>query len=133
MFKKYYLFVLILVCLSFSFCKQQTSITMYQYTDQNNNIYTISETGIKYNPISPNESSSGVYSGGKKDSVVISKEQFIEISSLVNSLIQNTENQISRREMMTSVLIKDSIKVILKPSKERIKFETKLLQFLIKD
>jgi hypothetical protein len=76
----------------------------YTYTDQNNNVYHISASEIRYVPVTAAESSSGVYSGGEKVSVRIQKEDFKQIAELINDLVNNSEGHTSKRTMGTSIL-----------------------------
>lgn len=105
----------------------------YSYTDQNNNSYYISENEIRYVPISPSESSSGVYSGGTKKSVSISKTQFSEISKKCDAIFNTPNLQTNQRRMMTSILrfsnSSESKKIILKTSEEREELEYILKEF----
>lgn len=113
-------------------CGIKTSQMNYSYTDQNNNSYYISENEIRYVPISPSESSSGVYSGGTKKSVSISKTQFSEISKKCDAIFNTPNLQTNQRRMMTSILrfsnSSESKKVILKTSEER-----KELEYILKE
>jgi hypothetical protein len=114
-------------------CGIKTSQMNYSYTDQNNNSYYISENEIRYVPISPSESSSGVYSGGTKKSVSISKTQFSEISKKCDAFFNAPNLQTNQRRMMTSILrfsnSSESKKIILKTSEEREELEYILKEF----
>ncbi|PKA83524.1 hypothetical protein ATE92_1679 [Ulvibacter sp. MAR_2010_11] len=105
--------------------------TLYYYTDQNNNVYKISVSEVKYDPISPEESSSGVYSGGEKAIVPISEKTFKEIALLAEALQTDTISHIKHREMRTSILLtekggKDTSRAILRPSEKRTALENLL-------
>ncbi|MDT0556093.1 hypothetical protein [Patiriisocius hiemis] len=108
-------------------CGIKTPQMDYSYTDQNNNSYYISETEIRYIPITPSESSSGVYSGGNKKNVSISKAQFSEISEKCDAIFNTPNLQTSQRRMMTSILrfssSSESKKIILTPSEKRKELE----------
>lgn len=114
-------------------CGIKKSQMNYSYTDQNNNSYYISENEIRYVPISPSESSSGVYSGGTKKSVSISKTQFSEISKKCDAIFNTPNLQTNQRRMMTSILrfsnSSESKKIILKTSEEREELEYILKEF----
>jgi len=116
-------------------CGGQVDKNMYYYTDQNNNTYTIAPSEVRYDPVTPKESSSGVYSGGEKAVIPITKETFKKIVQLAETLQQDTLNHISHREMRTAILLtekdgKDVSRVIVLPSEKRASFE-KLLEEIV--
>ncbi len=128
-----YLFLL-LICASLIQCKTGKDLNIsYTYTDQNNNVISISSERITYNPIAAEESSSGTYSGGDPKSVKISEENFQIISRKAEELFDGAPKNV-RREMLTSVLSKrvneQSTRVILSKSALRNDFEKLLLEFL---
>jgi phosphoribulokinase len=107
----------------------------YFYTDQNNNTYTITSAEVWYDPVTPNESSSGVYSGGEKAVVPISEDTFAEIVLLAEDLQKDSLNHIDRREMRTAILLtekdgEDISRVILKPSENRTSLEKLLIDLI---
>lgn len=116
-------------------CGDRVDKMIYFYTDQNNNTYTISSSEVRYDPITPKESSSGVYSGGEKAVVPITQKTFRKIVQLAETLQQDTLSHIDRREMRTAILLaesngKDISRVILLPSEKRSALE-KLLEELV--
>jgi len=78
---------------------------MYTYVDGNNNIYTITPDSINYEPITPDESSSGEYSGGEPKKVQISEQQFLRIEVLIKSILTAKEIQQKNREMGCGTLL----------------------------
>src|SRR5688572_2333421 len=71
----------------------------YIYIDGNNNTYTITSDSIKYDPITPKESSSGIYSGGDPKAVAITKEQFSKIESIIHQIQKDKASHAGKREM----------------------------------
>ena len=109
-------------------CKSTQPVHI-SYTDQNNNRYTVTESVLKYDPITPAESSSGTFSGGDPLNIKITKNDFEAITNLAEEIL-STESRDNKREMLTSVLtIKkgaESRTVILKKSKDRMNLEEML-------
>lgn len=85
-----------------SFTSQAKS---YLYIDGNNNDYKITSDSIVYTPVTPNESSSGEYSGGSPKSVKITAEQFLKIETLIKAILKDKSNFIKERLMGCGTLI----------------------------
>lgn len=79
-------------------------MAQYDYADGNGNLYTISSTTITYAPVKPEESSSGVYSGGEPKTRNITSEQFEAFHILMNNAISNTSTHINERVKMSGVI-----------------------------
>src|SRR5688572_6597745 len=93
--------------------------TSYLYSDGNSNSYAITETQIKFDPVSPEESSSGMYSGGEPKVKVITPHEFRKLSVLFEEAFSDTASQQKKREMGSGLLIwytktKVEKKVVLK-------------------
>ena len=93
------------------------------YTDQNNNTYTITETSVEYDPITPAESSSGMYSGGEPWKKKIDNEVFYVIETWFNDINKDKTQHLKKRIKPSIVLsVKKGKKkekvVIAKPNKE---------------
>ncbi len=121
--------------LVFTGCETPKNIgDMYFYLDQNNNSYSITENEIRYNPMTAKNSSSGVYNGGEKATVTLTKEQFIDIAQRAETLLQNKDYHANKREMLTAVLSTERkeivIKRFLKKSELRTQLETLLKTLL---
>ncbi len=104
----------ILIALPFS-CMNPT--TLYKYADGNGNTYSVSADMLKYDPVSPGNSSSGMYSGGEPWEVPLSREQYESVASLLEEAIGAREEHQNAREMMTGSVSrtrKDKVTVILK-------------------
>jgi hypothetical protein len=104
---------LLSMILTISACTQKKS-NMNSYSDGNGNAYFITETALQYSPVTPEESSSGEYSGGKPATVELTAEQYGEVMALFDAAFADTENQTEGRAKMTGVVEKDGKKVILK-------------------
>lgn len=99
------LFLLFSVSLFMTNCKAQKTMN-YTYADGNNNRYHISTKKISYKPIKPEESSSGTYDGGEAKTVEISKEDFNNVSILLDNMLQNPKFQNNKRQMGSSRISK---------------------------
>jgi hypothetical protein len=69
----------------------------YVYGDGSGNAYTVTLDSIVYSPISLEESSSGVYSGGQPWRKHISKEQWTALAALLDGALANTSLQQPQR------------------------------------
>ena len=107
----------------------------YVYADGSANLYIISSDSLEYDPITPEESSTGIYSGGEPKTVSISTEQFKSISQLFDKALANKAVHIEDR-MKTSgaiSIIKGDVRtqIILAPGcAEKEAIESLLKQIL---
>jgi hypothetical protein len=62
---------------------------LYRYHDGANNVWSIGNQKIVYQPVTPAMSSSGIYSGGEPFEKVISETQFTEIEALLKAGVAN--------------------------------------------
>jgi hypothetical protein len=69
----------------------------YIYADGSANRYIITADSLEYDPVTPEESSTGTYSGGDPKIVSISEEQFDTISQLFDKAIANKAVHIQDR------------------------------------
>jgi hypothetical protein len=90
--------LVILLLINFSCMK---SNHRYVYADGSANRYLITSDSLEYDPVTPEESSTGTYSGGSPKTVSISAEQFRSISQLFDQAIANKVVHIEDR-MKTS-------------------------------
>jgi hypothetical protein len=126
------LFCLSLLLLAGSCMK---SPTQYEYSDDSANRYVITETMVEYIPVKPEESSTGMYSGGEPKLVSITKEQFESMTKLFETAFENTSAHMTDRPKMsgliTSMTGKELRQAILKPnSKEKKAIEETLKAIL---
>ena len=77
----------------------------YEYIDGNGNLYVISSTTIVYDPITPEESSTGTYSGGEPYNITIDLKQFNNLENKFKKVMTNTDGQTKARNKGTGTLI----------------------------
>jgi hypothetical protein len=110
---------------------------VYHYADGSANLYKVSGNTVAYIPVTPEQSSSGNYSGGEPKIVNISPIEKEKLVHLLEKALIATEQHHERREMMTGVVVKslgenEKQKVILK-SKSELKNEIEIyLKYLLK-
>jgi hypothetical protein len=109
------------------------SPTHYEYSDGSANQYVITETTVEYVPVKPEESSTGMYSGGEPKLVSITKEQFESMTKLFETAFENTSAHMTERPKMsgliTSMTGKELRQAILKPNSE----EKKVIEETLRD
>jgi len=100
------------------------------YNDGSSNAYIITPTNYKYDPVIPEESSSGVYSGGEARDFEISQEQFNEIFIRAEGISKNKTLQIESRMMGTGyirlIFENSEISIYIADCKELKEFENYL-------
>ncbi|MBN2776747.1 MAG: hypothetical protein JXR36_03850 [Bacteroidales bacterium] len=74
------------------------------YNDGSSNAHIISKDNYKYSPVTPQESSSGTYSGGEQREVNINENLFNEIFIKALSIAENKTIHIESRMMGTGML-----------------------------
>jgi hypothetical protein len=103
------------------------------YTDQNNNSFIIENTLLQYSPVSRENSSSGIYSGGEPWTSQLSDFQAEELISKAKTLLNDTMHHSAKRIMTSSMIElkthRKTEKAILLPSKDRDSFEEMLYSF----
>jgi hypothetical protein len=106
----------------------------YEYADGNANVYVITPTELKYIPVTPEESSSGTYSGGEPKNIAISPAQFQTLEALFESALNNTSTHIENRVMMSGLVSRtgsNKKQCILKPGSEGIAAIEKALKSIV--
>lgn len=109
----------------------------YTYADGSANHYVITDSSLQYIPVKPEESSTGMYSGGDPADVKLTKEQFESLKQLLEEAISATGNHIADRIKMsgavTRITASDTVTIILKPgAPEQDALESALKQLLKK-
>lgn len=94
---------LVVLFLNFNFSCMNNS-SQFEYADGNGNVYTITSTTLSYNPVKPEYSSSGTYSGGVPKSIALTPDQFEAISAILTKAVDNTTSHISERVMMSGAV-----------------------------
>jgi len=123
-----YFFSLILAIL-FTSCMQQTK---FGYTDGNGNRYIITSGVLQYIPLTPEESSSGTYSGGEPKVITLHEVQVQAIRKLLEDAIDDQSIHIDKRIMGSAVIEKNSATWIISPqAPQKSRIESLLEEFLI--
>jgi hypothetical protein len=114
---------MILISLSFLLslgCLQGVFMTAsedYFILDGNANLYRINSTdlSIEYTPVRPEQSSSGLYSGGEYCKKTITTEQYSILSQKVQGIVHNKKLRIQDR-------VKGSFSITIKKGKKEERF-----------
>lgn len=101
------------------------------YADGSANRYVISSTQLNYLPVKPEESSTGMYSGGEPATVTITAQQFAGLKTLFETAMAQTDQQISDRIKTSGLVAVGDKQVILNPeSAIKAEIENKLKELL---
>ncbi len=73
----------------------------YTYADGSANVWKITEGKVEYVPITPENSSSGKYSGGEPFEIVIESRQFQEVEQLMLKALKDKAAHLTKRSMGT--------------------------------
>jgi hypothetical protein len=90
------------VILIFISCMNQSP--RYHYADGSANVYDVTESSLEYIPVRPEQSSTGMYSGGNPGKISLTTEQFNSIKDLMEVAIRKTDIHIPDR-IKTSGLV----------------------------
>lgn len=109
----------------------------YTYADGSANRYIITASSLQYLPIKPEESSTGMYSGGDPANINLTEAQFKSVQQLLEKAISATGNHITDRIKMSGAVTRttasDTVTIILKPgAPEQAALESALKQLLKK-
>jgi hypothetical protein len=123
-------FLILLACFS---C--MTAKTTYEYADGSGNVYVVKDLSVEYKPVTPRNSSSGVYSGGEPAHATVSSSQYDSLVNLLESAMANSSIHQENREMMTGLIVRysnaDPTRTVLKrDSSEKNAIETALKKLL---
>lgn len=127
------IFVILFLNLTTLAC--MSTSTHYEYADGSANLYILTSDSLAYEPVKPEESSTGMYSGGDPKKVAIKIEDFRNVRSLLEAAKKNHAVHITDRiktsGVITTVSDAEKTNFILMPgSKEIIAIETALKQLL---
>jgi len=104
-------------------CKTSKNMIYYNY-DGSGNMYKIENQVLEYSPVSPEKSSSDIYSGGEPFQKKLTKEPYEKIISLLETAFQSKEEQTNQRMMMTGMVVfkrnNEKNSCILLPEKQNI-------------
>jgi hypothetical protein len=107
---------------------------IFEYADGNANRYILTNNALEYIPVKPEESSSGVYSGGTPTMIKITPEQHQQIHATILLLIGNTQLHLPNRVKMSGLLFNrtENFSVIIKPGPELSTLDSLLRSTLTK-
>lgn len=113
------------------------NISKLKYLDGSGNAFYITIDSISYLPITPEISSSGMYSGGKEKHKAINQDDFIRLSNEFDNIFSNKKIQITNRIKTSGMLIKydqNNVmeQIIISKSNEQKQLED-FLNSLLKD
>ncbi|HEY3406288.1 MAG TPA: hypothetical protein VGK59_23030 [Ohtaekwangia sp.] len=96
----------------------------YEYADGSANRYVITATQLEYIPVKPEESSTGMYSGGEPKKVTITPQQFEAVQRALEQAINTPSIHIPDRMKTSGLIIRKegdkTSQYILKPKSEAI-------------
>ncbi|GIV37939.1 MAG: hypothetical protein KatS3mg032_2318 [Cyclobacteriaceae bacterium] len=78
----------------------------YEYADGNANRYILTAYYLEYFPVTPQESSSGIYHGGKPFKVRLTPAEYKSLQLLFEKALVDTACHIPSRTMMSGLIIK---------------------------
>lgn len=93
-------------------------MVLYTYSDGSGNTYRIGAASIKYDPVMPMESSSGIYSGGDPVDIAISAEQRQQLIDLFELAFKNRTFRIDKRTLGSAEIRRT---IINEDSEEEVK------------
>ena len=103
----------------------------YRYLDGSGNEYKINSKLIEYNPVKPHVSSSGIYNGGNYVKKELKEVQYDQLSSILNTAIENKKIHITNRIKRSGIIIVQNKEMektcILNPDSKELKDIEKLL------
>ena len=103
----------------------------HAYVDGNNNTYEIGDR-LEYVPITPERSSSGIYSGGPPKSVVLATEQRAQLIALLERIAADTENLLADRPKGSGTVIHGDQRAVCRGSSPlKQELETMLRALLV--
>ena len=106
--------------------------TKFGYTDGNGNRYIITSGVLQYIPVTPEESSSGAYSGGEAKVITLHEVQFQAIRKVLQDAIDDQSIHIGKRIMGSAVIQKDNAAWIINPqAPQKNRIEGLLEEFLV--
>jgi len=108
----------------------------YEYADGSANLYLLSETELRYLPVTAGQSSTGSYSGGEPQTLSVTSAQFNELKELFDQALENTSIHLPERiktSGMISVMGSSKKQCIIPPNCAEMKaIEMKLKELMAK-
>ncbi len=119
----------LILAVLFTSCMQKTK---FGYADGNGNRYIITSGILQYIPVTPEESSSGTYSGGDPKVITLHEVQFQAIRKVLQDAIDDQSIHIDKRIMGSAVIQKDSDTWIISPqAPQKDRIDALLKEFLL--
>ncbi len=78
----------------------------YEYSDGSANLYLITPQSLQYFPVQPEESSTGMYSGGTPYSVRLSASDYKNLKNLLDLALEDQANHQSSRTKMSCLIVR---------------------------
>lgn len=135
--KHYQIFLLTLITSLLISCSEKPVV--YLYYDGNNNLYGLnSDKKLIYDPVTPEMSSSGAYSGGIPKEVMLNDVEYKKLTTLITSIYKNKKNHTTGRNMGTGMIKlvfaedKNQIAFINNNSEEKNQLEKYLIELFLK-
>lgn len=94
----------VVICALFAFSSSSIAQTIYHYADGSGNTYTLNDHDLSYDPVTPEESSSGTYSGGEAKQVTVSDAELKGIYAAFRDASKNTSAHAENRAKGTGLL-----------------------------
>ncbi len=85
------------------------------YSDGSANRYEISANQLSYIPVKPEESSTGMYSGGKPATISLTQPEYQKLKDLFEEAIAKTDQHITDRIKTSGLVVIGDKQIILKP------------------
>lgn len=113
------------------------NLPKFEYADGSANRYLISPDSLSYVPVKPEESSTGMYSGGDPKAIRLTEDQYKQIKSVFDKAISNTADHMEDRiKTSGAISVMDSNGIrqyILKPNSSGISEIETLLKKLLSE
>ncbi|MCW5912886.1 MAG: hypothetical protein KIT62_17580 [Cyclobacteriaceae bacterium] len=85
------------------------------YADGSANRYEISANRLSYIPVKPEESSTGMYSGGEPATISLTQAEYLKLKDLFDQAMAQTEEHITDRIKTSGLVVIGDKQIILKP------------------
>lgn len=107
----------------------------YQYADGSANVYVLTADSLEYVPVTPEQSSTGFYSGGDPKKIAITPQQFRTVRAMLETAKSKHEihlpDRIKTSGVITTVSKSQKSSIVLKPgSPELVRIERALKELL---
>lgn len=94
--------------------------------DGSNNRYRVGQTVVFYDPVTPAESSSGLYSGGEPAALALKKTEQVELSRLLDRCLQATDGKIAERVKGSYLIQETNDRTVILQQKSKLAMELDL-------